>query len=176
VRAHPAEPCYHIKAGAATKKLKTGADMAFFNRAVTEEVHSVIFRSDQELKALTRVLGRFWNIAPHKTQMPSHDRFRPHLNMNIKVIHPRISTADVTNYRRKKRKDGDGTGTTGSECRRPGASKALLIGCALMPPAKEARKALVFGPHSEILQDKGDAGAGLALRRYHDPFLTQAKF
>jgi len=127
VRAHPAEPCHHIKAGAATKKLKIGADMAFFNRAVTEEVHSVVFRSDHELKALTRVLGRFWNIAPYKTQMPSHDRFRPHLNMNIKAIHPRISTADValltrdpTNYRRKRRKDGDGTGTAGSECRRPG--------------------------------------------------------
>ena len=126
-QAHPAEPSHHIKDGGATKVLKIGADMAFFKRAVAEEVHSMVFRSDQELKALTRVLGRFWNIAPYKTQMPKQDRFRPHLNMNIKAIHPRISTADVAlvtrepaKYRRKKRKEADGTTTTGSECRRPG--------------------------------------------------------
>jgi hypothetical protein len=132
VNAHPAEPSSHIKGGTAVKKLRIGGDLTFLKRAVQEEVQSLVFRSAPELNALTSVLGRFWNIAPYRTQVPDTDQFSPHMHMNFKAIHPLISTADVAfitripdEYRRKKRKEGGGGGgggaaTLGTKCRAPG--------------------------------------------------------
>ena len=114
-----------------SKQLKVTADFGFFKKARTDEVQSLKFVTMTELHMLTKALGRFWNVALYTraiTQQPG-DKFRAHPGMNIKVVHPKMTHADITlvkhdpeEYRKKKhkRKTPEGRDTLGAACRKPG--------------------------------------------------------
>jgi hypothetical protein len=51
-----------------------------------------------ELHMLTKALGRFWNVALYTraiNQQPG-DKFRAQSGKNIKVVHPKMTHADIT--------------------------------------------------------------------------------
>ena len=125
---HPI-PCKEQPIKEVTKKLMVTFDFGFFMKASHEVVQTLSFSSKQELHQLTTALGRFWNLALYNSTI-SHlesDKFRAHVGMNIKAVHPTMSAcdkahmvADPSNYRKKRKQDEEGKDVFGGVCRMPG--------------------------------------------------------
>ena len=105
------------------------SDFGFFMKASHEVVQTLSFVSKNELHQLTTALGRFWNLALYNTTISFQegDKFRAHVGMNIKAVHPTMSACDKVHlvgdpakYRKKRKQDEEGKDVFGGECRRPG--------------------------------------------------------